>query len=345
MIREVLTLSQLRDMPSDEAASLWTVRQAEGELPHEKELFQQWLELTPANRAAWERAQDGWHVFDRADGDEVLEAMRVHARNAGPVTSERWRRFASAAAALLVIATGSIVADRAGIFDGSGSEVARSSGPPAVAAAVEYANGRELPRVVTLSDGSRMTLDAETRVSALLSPRERRLQVLSGRAFFAVQHDAARPFIVRVRNVEVTAIGTRFDVRMGERDVRVLLVEGRLSVKAGLASAQPILMSAGQQMIARDRETPSILQATNGDAPDWQQGYARFEDETLAQAAAVLNRYPGDRLVVRDPRIAGLRISGNFKIGNPERFGRTLEEIYPVRVVRRSGDELEIVAG
>jgi transmembrane sensor len=62
----------------------------------------------------------------------------------------------------------------------------------------------------------------------------------------------------------------------------------------------------------------------------------------LSDAATVLNRYPGPELVVRDPRVANLRVSGMFKLGDAERFGRTLEQIYPVRVEHKGG-QVEIV--
>lgn len=342
MIRDVLTLAQLQAMPADEAAALWTVRLAEGEFPHEREVFEQWLDLAPDNRAAWKKAQDCWNVFDGAQGDEVLEAMRLHARSAAPAKNENWRGFAAAAALVLAIGTASIVADRAGMFGPSGSGSEGQVAVPATAASLNYANGRELPKLVTLPDGSRMTLDAETRVTAIFRPEARDLQLLSGRAYFAVQHDSARPFVVRARDIAVTAIGTRFDVRLGRGDVRVMLSEGRLSVKTAQAAARPLIMSAGQQLIAKEGASPTITRST-GEALDWQQGYATFEDETLVEAADVLNRYPGDQLIVRDPRVTGLRISGNFKVGNAERFASTLKQIYPVRVVRRSPNKLEIL--
>ena len=344
MIREVLTMSRLRTMPPDEAAALWTVRLADDELPYERELFEQWLQLGDANQAAWKRAQTGWTAFDRAEDDELVEEMRRNARAARPARSEHWTRWAAAAALFIAVGTGSILAERTGLFDEGGRTAAGSRSSPSAqvaAASFDYVNGRALPKLITLPDGSRMTLDAETRVTAVFSQGRRSLQLLNGRAFFDVRHDASRPFTVRARGLKVVDIGTRFDLRLGAREVRVLLVQGRLSVTAAKASSKPLLMSAGQQLIAPDTGVPELSRSSVDQALQWQQGFATFENETLAEAAAELNRYPGDRLVVRDSRVATLRVSGMFKTGNPERFGRTLEQIYPVRVVR-NGNELEI---
>jgi transmembrane sensor len=56
-----------------------------------------------------------------------------------------------------------------------------------------------------------------------------------------------------------------------------------------------------------------------------------------------LNRHGGDRLVVRNPRVAKMHISGMFRAGDAARFGRTLAQIHPMRVVRTGDDQLEIM--
>ncbi len=343
MIREVLTLSRLRAMAPDEAAATLIVRQAEGEFPHDRMIFEQWLELGEENRAAWERAKLGWRAFDDAGPDELLDAMREHARSARPAPSERWSHYATAAALCLAILTGSMVAERAGMFGDGGEGIERPDSPSS-SAPVYYATGRELPRTVTLPDGSRMVLDADTRVAAIFGKDRRRLEILKGRAYFSVLHDSARPFAVLARDLEITAIGTRFDVAIAGPQIKVLLAEGRLSVATpSHRAAKPIIMSAGERLTSVGGAAPTLSGADTAEAASWQDGFATFDDDTLADAAAELNRYPGDRLIVRDRKVAGLRISGRFKAGDAERFARTLEQVHPVRVVRRSGQEIEIV--
>jgi transmembrane sensor len=331
-------------MPADEAAALWTVRLAGGELPHEQQVFEEWLELTPANREAGKRAQAGWDAFNRTEDDELLGAMREHARSARPSKAHDWRRYAAAAALLVVVAGGSIVADQAGLIGSGGgnSSTGRVQAPPLLEASYTYVNGRELPRHITLPDGSLMTLDAQSRVTATFSRNRRSLELVGGRAFFDVRHDPARPFVVGAGDLHVTDIGTRFDVELANDGVRLRLVQGRLSVSAA-GLPKPVQMSAGERLTSRNGASPVVTQMAGEEALNWQQGFATFDNDTLLEAAAVLNRYPGDELIVRNPKVAGLRISGMFKMGDPERFGRTLEQIYPVRVVRRSEDRIEIV--
>jgi transmembrane sensor len=104
------------------------------------------------------------------------------------------------------------------------------------------------------------------------------------------------------------------------------------------------MLAPGEQLVARNGAAPVVSRTAGDEALSWQTGFAAFDNDTLSEAAALLNRYPGDEILVRDPRVAAMRISGNFKIGDAERFGRTLEQIYPVRVIRRSEHQIEIVA-
>ena len=341
MIREVLTMDRLRAMDADEAAALWTVRLAEGEHAQERDLFEEWLEAAPANRAAWDRAQRGWSLFDEAADDELLEQMRRHARAARPAP-RYWKQFAAAAAAVLLVVSGSVLVERGGIVPGSDS--GRSTAPgtaPVIAASLTYASGRELPRLITLPDGSRMTLDAQSRVTARFGNGQRNIELVAGRAFFEVRHDSSRPFTLSAANLRLVDIGTKFDVELTPQKVRIMLVEGRVSVTSP-AAPRPVLLSAGDQLMAEGSARPVVTQGLSDASLGWQKGFASFDNMKLSEAAAVLNRYPGQTLVVRDPRVASLRVSGMFKLGDAERFGRTLEQIYPVRVVR-NGREVEIV--
>ena len=341
MIREVLTMARLRAMGPHEAAALWTLRLAEGEHAGERELFEEWLEAAPVNRDAWEQAERGWSLFDGADEDEILEEMRRHARNARPAAQSSWKRFAAAAAALLLVVSSSIVVERTGLL--SGADNGRTTVPtaPVTAASITYASGREFPKLITLPDGSRLTLDAQSKVTARFGTNQRDIELVSGRAFFDVRHDSTRPFTVLAGNLRLVDIGTKFDVERLRTNVQVSLAEGRISVTApGLPS--PLLLSAGDRLTAQGDTKPQVTRMPGDALPSWQTGFASFDNMKLSDAAAVLNRYPGPELVVRDPRVADLRVSGMFKLGDAERFGRTLEQIYPVRVKQANG-EVEIV--
>lgn len=343
MIQEVLTLDRLRSMPADEAAALLTVRAGDAG-PHDDEMLGAWLGLGEANVRAWERAQKAWSSFEGAENDEILDAMRRAALKARPAMAVKWPPLAAAAAALLVVLTGALWARfGVGVLDGRSNTVTASTHAAARPAAADYATLKGQRRIFSLPDGSRLTLDTDSAVDAAFTPTRRDLRLLRGRAFFDVKHDARRPFAVRADGREVVALGTRFDVRVDPGDVRVVLVEGTVSVSSLSPTAPLTVLHAGEQLVDRAGAAPLVSPARIDEALNWQRGFVTFDDDTLAAAAAELNRYSRDQIVVRDPRVARLRVTGMFQAGDPERFGRTLAQIHPVRMVRTGVGQLEIV--
>jgi transmembrane sensor len=348
MIQEVLKPDHLRDLAPDEAAATLTLRCSEPASAHDQEALAAWLRLDEANVQAWERAQGAWRAFDDAGDDEILNAMRQAAREARPAAAAAPRGLAAAAAIVILLAGGLF-----GLFEArmvpdhrTGGPLANAhSGAPATApVGAEYATAKGPPAIFGLPDGSRLTLDTDSAVSIAFTPQRRDLRLIRGRAFFDVKHDASRPFSVRAGEREVVAVGTRFDVKLDPGRMRVVLVEGRVMVRSPDRAAPPTMLRAGQQLISRHGAPPEVSEAQVDEALNWQRGYLTFDDETLSAAAAELNRYSNDRLVVRDPRVAALRVTGQFRAGDVARFGRTLAEIHPVRIVRTGPEQYEIVA-
>lgn len=88
---------------------------------------------------------------------------------------------------------------------------------------------------VELTDGTRVKLNAASRLRypiAFHPDSTSRTVWLDGEAYFDVQTDSVRPFIVKASNVETRVYGTKFNVKAYARDARarVMLEEGRLDV-------------------------------------------------------------------------------------------------------------------
>lgn len=210
---------------------------------------------------------------------------------------------------------------------------------------------------VPLADGSHMTLNTATQVRVELTPHERHIRLDDGEAFFEVAHDASRPFIVQVGDKSVIAVGTKFSVRRNGDDIRVVVTEGRVRVESGLhaegrganlATAPDIQTAAAG--VSREGGTGEVFltagsigsagdagvvveQRPLADAEDdltWRQGYLTFHDTSLADAVAEFNRYNSHKIVIDDPAVAAIRISGSFRALNYEAFVRVLGDGFAI---------------
>ena len=124
--------------------------------------------------------------------------------------------------------------------------------------------------------------------------------------------------------------------------MQVVLIRGEADVKPASASnGGGERLRAGERLVASNdiarRDKPDLTHVLA-----WQTGYEMFDKENLAQAAEEMNRYSTARLEV-DPSVAGLKVSGMYRVGDNGAFAQSLAKLLPI-AVRQSGDNFVLTA-
>jgi transmembrane sensor len=198
--------------------------------------------------------------------------------------------------------------------------------------------------VVTMKDGSQVTLNTNSAIHVTVTPTGRRVDLLQGEALFDVAKESTRRFVVVTGDDRVVAVGTRFSVRRDTDHVLVMVAQGRVRVGpaelAGQERSTPV--SAGDT--ARLADDGSILVETRSPADvekllSWRFGFVMFHETALGDVVAELNRYNRQQIVIDDPTVNSIRIGGTFRWNNMDGFVRLLQEGFPIRVERR-GEEI-----
>lgn len=208
------------------------------------------------------------------------------------------------------------------------------------------ATGPAEQRTVELSDGTRVSLNANSRVVVQYDDRVRKVTLTSGEALFNVTKHQPRPFVVVIGDRKVIAVGTSFVVRREEpagSAFAVTLVEGRVAIEPiswpdELPSNTVMglnLLNPGERLRFADtatevRDSPSIDKVTA-----WQRGQLIFDDASLSEAVAEFNRYGSHKMAIDDPVVGKLRVGGVFRIGDPSSFAQAMANAYHLRIVNR----------
>ena len=205
---------------------------------------------------------------------------------------------------------------------------------------------------VPISDGSKVVLNTDSRIRLDITDIERRVELQKGEAFFDVARDPTRPFVVEAGERRVIAVGTQFSVRRERDGLRVFVTEGRVRIEDAREPAlerkreAPLLMlaagsivRAGEAGVLVDRRAVSEVEGYLS----WRTGHLIFRDTPLADAVAEFNRYNTRKIVIDDPVVAALRISGKFRATQFEAFVRILEDGFPVQA-RHKDDEIVLTA-
>lgn len=202
-------------------------------------------------------------------------------------------------------------------------------GWPTLTARVYATDVGEL-RLVRLEDGSRLQLDTASKVRVRMDQDARRVDLIAGRAQFAVAHDPQRPFIVHADGAEVRALGTRFDVRRAAAAVEVTLLEGVVRV-TGEAADKAWTLAPGEQLKVgpgADRKAPAPVSAET-----WTSGRLVFRGAPLAEAVAEVNRYSPRKIVLEAPGLARTPVTGVFDAGDTAAFVAAVQDLYDLEAV------------
>jgi transmembrane sensor len=301
------------ELAAREAAEWLTKLNRRGVSNEMLEAFYRWRR-EPANAAAFARIEDVWQNAGSLEGDpEIAFAVRdVLAAKAKPRFF--WGRR--------MVLAGGLSAVAAGIAVGLWPRV------------LDYRTAVGEQRFVTLEDGSRIHLNTDSRIEVAFSGATRRVRLERGEAWFEVEHDAARPFVVGTDDAKVRAIGTSFAVRLYADGTRVVLATGRVEVRdaAGsqtmLAPAQAVRISSGRLGGAESVDIASEAA--------WRSGHLSFNDIDLANAVSEVNRYSVHRIMLDAPGFATRKVNGLFAIGDEQAFVDAVSALFPLDAVTAS---------
>jgi transmembrane sensor len=191
-------------------------------------------------------------------------------------------------------------------------------------------------RSVVLADGSRVTLNAASKVEVRMRADRRSLDLVSGEALFEVAQDAKRPFDVHVGNAIVHAVGTEFDIdRRTDRTV-VTVIEGRVSVGTPGAGAQPLpVLSAADRIVIDGTGAVDLQHGVNlTETTAWMHGRLVFDHRPLGEIAAEFNRHNAQQIDIRSPKLREQKFTGTFRSDDVASFVSVLAGIPGVHVTR-----------
>ncbi|HVZ32867.1 MAG TPA: FecR domain-containing protein [Polyangiaceae bacterium] len=213
-------------------------------------------------------------------------------------------------------------------------------------------------RIVQLSDGSVVTLNAVSSMEVRMSSSRRDI-VLRGEAIFKVAHDKTRPFLVHTGHATVRAVGTQFNVyARPDGSTTVAVLEGRVEVAATenelrerepLSNIEPVTVSTRMALaageIAQIGRTGAVQRqekANVSNAVAWRQRRLVFDRTPLEDIVSEFNRYNRNiRLRLVNVPEGTHHYSGGFDADDPRSLALYLSK-EPDLVVDQQGAEIII---
>ncbi len=306
---------------------VWFSRQQTGDLSAwKKNQFQAWQAKSPAHRQAYQNVQALW---DDTDFNRALKltSLKRKPAEANPVRPRarhnpnrvKWLTMGVAASfALCAVLFGSIIRMQADFVTPVGSK-----------------------QVITLADGSTVTLNTDTAIKVAFSENERRVRLIKGEAYFDVRHLGNQPFIVEAHETETRVVGTQFMVCDTQDEEKITVIKGLVNV-SNTPQRQSVLLHPDQQVSNTASGLSPVRQLDGSQEAFWLNGRLSFQDVPLGQAVKELARYLPGLVVITDNTLKSYRINGRFNITQPKHALTTLEHTLPITVTS-VGDWLTVI--
>jgi transmembrane sensor len=200
------------------------------------------------------------------------------------------------------------------------------------AATADYHTAVGQQRVVRLADGSRMHLNTDTAVNVSFTDQGRDIRLLKGEAAFTVEPDVNRPFTVQSGEVQTRAIGTSFVVHFHHKIVTVTVTEHAVQVStiAGDASTTRVVREGEQVFYTVEKGISSARSIDRLHETAWQRGKLIFEAKPLAEVVTELNRYRPGRIMIMNPALRPLKVTGLFDVADTDAALRMIQHTIPI---------------
>jgi len=316
-----------RTMVRDEAARWFVCLQEPAVDVEAHRQFETWLGEHPQHRNEFELLQSLWNAAD------LVPAARLQALCETPPARSPRRPMLRYAVAASVVA----VALGLGLFSGLNQPTPYTA---------EFSTALGERRHVALPDGSVIDLDSRSRIQVHFEKDRRRIELTEGEAMFNVEHDTRRPFVVEAGSGKVTVTGTRFDVRRGARETRVVVEQGTVKVQGRTAADDDFIsLTAGLGTHVDAQGKVAAAYAVNpAELTAWRSGKLVFNNASLADVTEQVSRYRDKPLKVGSAAVGNLRLTSVFKSDNTDALLKALPSILPVAVRTLDDGSQEIIS-
>jgi ferric-dicitrate binding protein FerR (iron transport regulator) len=148
---------------------------------------------------------------------------------------------------------------------------------------------------ITLPDGSRVWLNA---ASSIRYPTaftgNTRTVIIKGEAYFEIQKNTARPFVVQANAMEVEVLGTHFNVNSYEDEPinRTTLVEGSVKVRSANAKHFTATLKPGEQAhVKPEGNGLTVREVDLESVTAWKNGYFHFDGTPVQEVMRQVSRW------------------------------------------------------
>ncbi len=323
---------------AEQRSSEWIVfLNSEHATDDDRQRFKQWLSLDTRHQLAYQKTSAIWQA---AAAMESLKSIEPRFLEQNKISL--WPKIKKPLSINLtqtLLATAAVITFCLGFF----FLIQPSQNPDTTQ---HYQTATAEKQLITLPDGSEITLSPQTQIEVRYSDKKRHIKLQRGEAYFVVAKNPQRPFIVDSGHTRIKVLGTVFNVNGNTLNTIVSVAEGKVQVSSvsipGYRDAETKL-TTGQQVRVSEAKGVGRKRTINADnAGAWRRGVRIYQSQPLQHVLLDLGRYHSAELIITDDALKSHPVTSVFLTDNVEQMLKALESVLPIHIVQVSANRIEI---
>jgi len=266
-------------------AAQWLVKRSEPDFAQSEALLA-WLNQSPLHQSTYQELQKTWHALAQVSHGSAPQSVKPRG-----FTAVFSKKILACAAAICCVAVSFM-----SLNDLSSPQY--------------YQTAVATPQSFTLSDGSTITLNANSKVVIDMNDEHRQISIITGDAHFEVAADRQRPFVVSYKKHKFTALGTAFTVNT-RPFVQLNVTEHQVKIDY---QATAKIVREGYQSEFVNQWQPVTVSETN---IDWREAKLIFNQRQLKDVLTQLQPYITEKIYLMDTSLADELVSGSINLNKP----------------------------
>jgi len=309
-------------------ASHWVSLENEGENLQENKYFISWINENPKHQKAYEKEKELIReVRDLPENflNELKAEVKKDRENINKKKSSKkillntFAPLASAACVLFVLYFS--------FFRGN------------IKFSKQYLALNKIQKDIILPDSSKITLDVNTKIDVKYYDNKREISLSKGKAVFDVESNKQRPFVIKTGKVDITVLGTKFEVINKEKQTQVNVTEGVVKVTNPYAHDSLLVRVEKGQSVTLDKYSniKPLKKIDINKTALWSEGKFSFYQESIENITKEFSKYIDIDVKIKNKKIALLPVSGNFSADSFDDFLKVLPLVHPLVIEKKEG--------
>lgn len=185
---------------------------------------------------------------------------------------------------------------------------------------------------IQLSDDSKVWLNKGAILEYTAEFGEKRLVKLTGEGFFEVTKNKEKPFVVETQNLEVTVLGTSFNVRDEVDEISVLVRTGKVNMRPK-NKKEGIDLTKNQKGIF-DKKAKELNRISESKANDdsWNSGRLVFDNQTFLEISKGLEKHYEQTISIENEAMKTCKHTISFTNKSFEEVVETLKIVFEFEI-------------